>query len=156
MTQHRPIVTAAGGREFAAFPVAVLAFVLNDREEFLLLKRPSESAWQIPSGALESGEAPVQGVTRELREELGAGFRHRVLGPVHATSFRFDERITAMLSIGFVVQHLDGPVLPGDDVAGAEITWAAPAEIAAIAEISVPHDWALFDEALRIFRTRDG
>ena len=88
----------------------VKAFVINEKEEFLLLKRPSESTWEVPSGALEAGESPLQGLARELREELGDAFRFRVLGPVHATSFRFDSKVTHMLSLGFVVQHLAGHV----------------------------------------------
>lgn len=154
MKQERQTITASCGRVFATFPVAVLAFVMNRKEEFLLFRRPSESTWEVPSGALETGEAPIQGLTRELREELGDGFLHRVLGPVHATAFRFDDRVTNMLSLGFVVQHLGGDVTPGDDMSGAECLWIPLDGIRHRKDISVPNDLDLFSQARDIFRVR--
>jgi ADP-ribose pyrophosphatase YjhB (NUDIX family) len=152
MKKDRQIITTSCRREFATFPVAVLAFVMNRKKEFLLLKRPSESRWEVPSGALELGESPVQGLVRELREELGDAFRHRILGPVHATSFRFDDNVTNMLSLGFAVQHSGGHVIPGDDMSGAQCLWLSVESIRKRRDISVPSDLELFSRARDICR----
>jgi len=70
----------------------VVAVILNLRNELLLLRR-SESArrdpgrWGLAGGRLESGEEPMQGMLRELGEELGTGLELRLeasLGPLPA------------------------------------------------------------------------
>ena len=154
MTKNRQTVHSSSDREFATFPVALLAFVLNRREEFLLLKRAGESSWEIPSGALESGESPIRGLTRELHEELGDAVRYRVLGPVHATSLRLDSKIDNLLSLGFAVQYVDGAICPGDDMAGASHQWISADKVTHQTDIEVPSDANLFVEALQIFRLK--
>ena len=152
---YKQTVTAISGRTFATFPVAILAFVINQKEEFLFLKPPAETGWEIPSGGLEAGESPLQGLDRELHEELGAAFKHSVLGPVHATLFRYDDRVTNMLSLGFAVQHLDGDIVPGDDMAGAQCLWLTIEEIRNRGDIAVPDDINLFSYALDVFHSRN-
>ena len=152
MTSNRPTVTDDDGRTFATFPVAVLAFVINQSEEFLLLKRAGGTTWEIPSGALEFGESPLQGITRELTEELGPAMRFRVLGPVHATRVQLDERIDNLISLGFAVAGLGGAVRPGDDMAGAHYQWVGCKEVAGRRDIAVPSDRTLFSDALQIYR----
>jgi len=150
MNESGHTITSAGGREFAAFPVAVMAIVIDREGRFLLLRRPENNGWEVVSGALESGEAPLDCLARELKEELGAGFRFRVLGPFHAGSFKFDEKVAEMISIGFAVEHLGGPVAPGDDMAGAEFRWMTLEEISGRDDILVPRDKNLFLRAREI------
>lgn len=58
------------------FRVAAKSFIINDKNELLLLKRRSDDVmkpglWEIPGGRLELGEHPHEGVIRETKEEAG-------------------------------------------------------------------------------------
>lgn len=55
------------------FRVGVLAMVLNDRSEVLLLRHHFRAGkpWGLPGGWLEPWESPEEGMRRELEEELG-------------------------------------------------------------------------------------
>ena len=62
MEEHRPkqphILVAGGHRRFACSPVALLVFIVNDREEVLLLAHPRRGgAWEVVNRALEAGRA---------------------------------------------------------------------------------------------------
>jgi ADP-ribose pyrophosphatase YjhB (NUDIX family) len=55
------------------FTVTAAAIVVDQQGRVLLLKhrfRPG-TGWGIPGGFIEGGEQPVEGVRRELREEVG-------------------------------------------------------------------------------------
>jgi mutator protein MutT len=60
----------------AESPIHVVAAVLIDaRRRVLIAQRPAgkhmAGAWEFPGGKLEPGEAPAEGLARELREEIG-------------------------------------------------------------------------------------
>lgn len=154
MSPHTEIASESG-RVFATFPAAVLAFIVNANEEFLLLRCTRKGGWQVPSGALESGESPVEALERELREELGTEFRHRLLGPVDVSSFQWDEKIS-LLSISFLVEYLGGAVTPGDDMVGAEVAWMPLETITPHIPIAVPQNISHFTRALQLFRQLHG
>jgi ADP-ribose pyrophosphatase YjhB (NUDIX family) len=46
------------------------AFVFNDRDEILMIQRPS-GGWWYPTGFCEVGVSPAENVAREVREETG-------------------------------------------------------------------------------------
>jgi ADP-ribose pyrophosphatase YjhB (NUDIX family) len=55
------------------FMVTVGAIVVDDEGRVLLLQHEfrTGSGWGIPGGFLEQGEQPLEGLRRELREEIG-------------------------------------------------------------------------------------
>lgn len=53
------------------FTVGVFAVIHDDDRRVLLCHRRDHDLWNLPGGALEHGEAPWDGVLREVREETG-------------------------------------------------------------------------------------
>jgi len=133
MPEPQPIITSAGPRfrRFAAFPVAVQAIILNEREEILLMNSPTRNqGWQVVSGALEAGESVLDGTLREVREELGPAIQVRPLGTVHAGTFRYDSEVPHMLEVYTLFSYQGGEAVPGDDMRGSEVRWWQVSELA--------------------------
>ena len=154
----QPELVAANGRRFAGFAAAVLAFIIDpSTRRFLLLSSPAKrgrAGWEIVNGGLEGGETLIDGVTREVAEEAGPAVQMRVLGTVHASTWRYDDLIPHMISTFFVASYLGGDVIPGDDMAGSEIRWATLAEVkdlAAAGTALIPNEVWLFERALQCF-----
>ena len=125
----QPTVTSRQGRQFACSPAAVLVFVVNEQEKFLLLRHPQRSGWEIVNGALDAGETVLAGVLREVAEEVGPAVRVRPLGAVHIQTFHYDEQARFMLSLSYLVAYEGGAVEPGDDMSGSETRWFSLAEL---------------------------
>ena len=56
--------------------VIVLTGILNDNDEYLVVKRSEDDmlypgSWEFPGGHLEYGETIIEGLKRELKEEIG-------------------------------------------------------------------------------------
>ena len=61
-------MSKSGKREFACFPVAVLAIVLDELEQVLLFSHPKRpGCWEVVNGALEADETVADGLMRESR-----------------------------------------------------------------------------------------
>jgi ADP-ribose pyrophosphatase YjhB (NUDIX family) len=61
-------------REYPDRPTLGVGAVIFDHERVLLVQRgnaPMQGEWSLPGGAVETGEALVEGVTREVLEETG-------------------------------------------------------------------------------------
>jgi 8-oxo-dGTP pyrophosphatase MutT (NUDIX family) len=86
----QPELVAANGRRFAGFAAAVLVFIIDPAtRRFLLLSSPAKrgrEGWEIVNGGLEGGETLVEGLTREVAEEVGPAVQLRVLGSSTASS----------------------------------------------------------------------
>jgi len=117
------------GRELQQFQVALKAFVV--RGERLLMVREADGAklWELPGGRIEVGEDRLLDVlSRELAEELGAGFAVDVIGPAAGWIRPPDpsRRTLPVFLLGFECRHRGGePVLSGEHV---ELAWATRAE----------------------------
>lgn len=58
------------------FTLTVKVVIVNDKNEILLVKRPKDDhhgagKWDLPGGNLEEGENILDGVKREIKEEIG-------------------------------------------------------------------------------------
>ncbi len=152
MNKTNPRIASLSGREFTCFPVALVGYVINENKEFLFLSRQGEDSWEIPSGAMEASENTVDGILRELHEELGDAIKIKPLGVVHAHTFPFDEKVKEMISIGFLIQYLGGEINPSDDMKGAGYKWMSLEEISLEKNISVPRNkGTLFERATELF-----
>lgn len=86
--------------------VGVALVTFNANEEVLLLRHVFHTAnpWGLPGGWLARNEAPVDGLTREMREELGLGV---VLeGPIHVSH----ERPPAHIILAYLGRLQPGPM----------------------------------------------
>ncbi len=53
------------------FNLGVFAIIMQGNTHVLLCHRRDHDLWNLPGGRLEPGEAPWEGVVREVREETG-------------------------------------------------------------------------------------
>lgn len=156
------IATADGKRRFACSAVAVLAIIVNEREEVLLMAHPEQiGGWQVVNGAMEDGESVLEAVLRETYEEAGGDIQVRPLGTVHVSTFHYDERVQYMLSIAYLLAYEGGIIEPGDDMKGSEYRWWKIDELAAEGEkIMIPPggQWLLARavDLYRLWHQNDG
>ncbi|MBI4591736.1 MAG: NUDIX domain-containing protein [Candidatus Rokubacteria bacterium] len=80
---------------------------------------PYRGTWDLPGGFLEAGETPERGLSREMREELGARIRSaRFLGFFHET---YGPGGFPILAVVYRVRLAPGPLRRGSDV--SELRW---------------------------------
>jgi len=149
------ITDATGHRQFACSPAAVLAFIVNERDELLLLSHPNRSGcWEVVNGALEAEETILDGVLWEVREEVGPAVRVRPLGVLHAYTFAYDAQVRSMLSLCYLLAYEGGQVVPGDDMVGSQYRWWTRSQFTAQSpRLLVPRDqpW-LLGRAIELYR----
>lgn len=150
MSTIQPTVSDTDGRIFATFPVAVIALMVNQDEEFLLLSQ-KPGRWEAVKGALEAGETIENGMCREVREELGSEVRCRFLGTVHAMSTQGKFTFPAV-SVFCLMAYEGGEIFPGDDMAGSQIKWWTLDDLYSDGEHTIPFDEWLFSHAIEIYR----
>ncbi|RLB07462.1 MAG: hypothetical protein DRG50_02795 [Deltaproteobacteria bacterium] len=94
---------------------ATAALVLKGDEDLLLVRRgmePGKGKWGLPGGFVEAGEAPSEGVLRELKEETGLiGEVERLIDVLYEDSPFYGP----LIIIGYKVIPQGGDLLAGDD-----------------------------------------
>lgn len=105
---------------------------------------PEKGRFDIPGGFLTAGEAPLDGLRRELREELG-DIEVEIGPPVQMVPHRYGEEGDYVLAIGFVAELVSGEPVAGDDV--ASVRWVTRDEVDAV-EFAWEHDRELVRKAL--------
>ena len=109
-------------------PTLAVGAVVVDHDRLLLIRRgrgPAAGTWSVPGGKVEPGEALIEAVTRELREETGL---EGVCGPLLGWAERIDDEVHLVILDFEVTLVGDDQPTPGDDA--AEATWVALHEVA--------------------------
>ena len=123
--KNQPIIMSENERPFTASAVALQAIIINANEQFLLLSSPrrnQKNEWQTVSGGLDAEESLLDGVLREVAEEVGA-VQIRPLAVLHSQTFRYDGNIPHMIGIYYLLRYEGGEVVPGDDMIGSDFRW---------------------------------
>lgn len=116
------------GWTFYANPAAAAVALVMDRGRVLLARRardPYAGTWDLPGGFLEADELPLDGLRRELREEIGVGVRR--VSFVGFASDRYGPGGVSVLTIVYRVTPTSRRVRAQDDV--AEVRWFSPRDL---------------------------
>lgn len=129
--EKQPTILSKRGRTFATSAIALQAIIMNEKEQFLLLSSPRRNGrneWQTVSGGLEAGETVLDGILREVREEVG-DIQVRPLTVLHSQTFHYDDNVRFMVGINYLLRYEGGEVVPGDDMVGSDFRWWGLAEL---------------------------
>lgn len=70
MSEYYQEIREKVGSEVLMMP-SVAAVIRNEENEILFVRKPEESLWGLPAGAIEPGERPGRALRREVYEETG-------------------------------------------------------------------------------------
>jgi ADP-ribose pyrophosphatase YjhB (NUDIX family) len=111
--------------------VAVTAFIQDDKDRLLMIRRTDNDLYAIPGGAQEIGETISQTVVREVREETGitvnvTGLVGVYSDPAHLIAFD-DGEVRQEFSLCFRAQPLAGK--PQTSNESKEVLWVEPGKL---------------------------
>lgn len=116
---------------------AVLAIFLNRRGEILIGSSPRDGGYKIPQGGLDPGENPLQGVIREVYEELGVRLSKSDISPMAEETVTYlyppeeplrNSYIGQKFSV-FLVQYKEEMNPQPQDDEFDELIWIKPSEL---------------------------
>lgn len=99
----------------------------------------------MPGGFLLPGEEPIEGLKREVKEELGVEIEVEVKDCVSMVPHEYGDEGDYVLSLGFVARLVSGEPSASDDV--EEILWVSNQELDDL-DFAWPHDRELIRQAL--------
>jgi len=108
------------GWVYFADPKVAAAAVIEEDNQVLLVKRavdPQRGLWTLPAGFIDAGEDPEQAVVRECLEETGLQVRVNGLLDV---IYGLEHPRGAHILIVYRVERIEGELMAGDDVDGAD------------------------------------
>lgn len=108
--------------------VVVVAAVIEDRDRFLVTRRPHgvhlAGLWEFPGGKIDPAETHQSALRREIREELDADVDVQDL--MFQTTHAYPDRTIALFFYRCALSGTPRPVL------GQEMRWVARAELASL------------------------
>lgn len=118
------VCSGCGSHYYANAAPTASALIEDDRGRLLLGRRalePYKGYWDTVGGFLHEGEAPADGLRREVREETGLEIElGRFLG-VWMDRYGAADSAVHTLNLFWVVRATGGELAPADDV--AELAW---------------------------------
>lgn len=114
--------------------VAVTAFVLDENDRVLMIRRTDSGLYSIPGGQQEIGETIGQTVVREVKEETGIYVEPvRVTGiysnPQHVIAYT-DGEVRQEFSICFIARAVGGQLRTSNE--SSEVLWIARNDLDAL------------------------
>lgn len=110
------------GKDFIG--VGIGGFIVNDKNELLLLKRkkpPEAGYWNIPGGRVEFGETLEKAVAREVKEETDLDVE--VLSVLGFVNHIIKEENAHWVAIHFLCRIIDGQVKITEPEKHESIEW---------------------------------
>lgn len=101
--------------------IPAVAAVIHGDEQELLLVRNRDGLWNLPAGAVEPGESPVEAIRREVREETGFICESATLAAVcGGEGFRYtypnSHEVECVVIVYQCVVGASGPVQDVDEI----------------------------------------
>jgi ADP-ribose pyrophosphatase YjhB (NUDIX family) len=134
-------------RAYSWSETTVGAIVLGLEGRVLLVRRahdPYGGKWDVPGGFLEEGEAPLDGLRRELREETGLEVEPGRFVDALLDRYGTGEEAATTLNMYWEATVTGGEAEAGDDA--AEVRWFPRDELPPAGEIGFPNVQRLLRE----------
>jgi ADP-ribose pyrophosphatase YjhB (NUDIX family) len=128
---------ACGFVAYASSKPTAGALVQDGDGRLLLARRahdPFKGRWDIPGGFLEEGEAPLDGIRRELREETGLEVEPLEFVGAWIDRYGHDSTAEATLNMYWTARASGGDPEPADDV--DELRWFGADELPPAEELA--------------------
>lgn len=132
--ERRAHCETCGYTQYESSSPTASAVLVDDAGRVLLARRaiePERGKWDLPGGFLESGEHPLDGLRRELREETGLHVEPAQFLGVWMDVYGDSGKSTLNL---YRVCGADGEPNAADDI--DEVRWFAPAELPPVDELA--------------------
>jgi 8-oxo-dGTP diphosphatase len=127
-------------------PTVGCAIVRRGRALVAVRGRPPEKGRiDVPGGFLHVGEQPLEGLKREVREELGVEIEATEDDYVQAVAHRYGPDGDWLLSLGYAARLVSGEPRPSDDVEA--VRWVRARDLESL-DWAWPHDLVLVRAAL--------
>lgn len=127
-------------------PTAGAAIVENGRALVTQRARePEKGRFDVPGGFLRAGEEVIDGLRREVREELGVEIDASIDDCVSMAIHHYGAEKDYVLALGFKATLVSGDPQPADDVAA--FRWVTIDELDEV-DFAWPHDRELIRRAL--------
>jgi ADP-ribose pyrophosphatase YjhB (NUDIX family) len=140
---------SACGRSWYRNPAPTVACVIVREGKALLAVRggePHKGKIDVPGGFLHVAEDPLDGLRREIREELGVEIDVGHADYVQSVAHRYEREGEWLVSMGFRARLAGGEPRPSDDV--ADLRWATLRDVDAL-DFAWPHDRVLVRKVLQ-------
>lgn len=128
-----------GSRYYANSAPTVGALCEDELGRLMLVRRavePRKGKWDTPGGFLEEGEAPLDGLRRELREETGLEIEPGEFAGALIDLYGDGPEAQFVLSLNWLARIVGGEPVAADDI--SEMRWFAADELPDEEEIGFP------------------
>ena len=149
----RVVCGACGFTAYAHSVPTASALVLDGAGRLLLARRagePEQGKWDLPGGFLEEGEAPLDGLRRELREETGLEVEALEFVGAWADRYGSGKDAPFTLNLYWIARIVEGEMHADDDV--SELRWFEPGGLPPDRELAFSN----VAEAIRSWRAWSG